>query len=171
MSLLWRTKLMENDGTDPTSTQPKMVVSRTCYIPCVVLCVSLNDRSVRFSQSRSSENFDSYGLASYKREIMAYLLCRSISWTFKRHKLQGLTQTNWGYYCWFYDLQRAKGLCIKSFMNMLLHASYTCVDLWTVCTFCARVGVSCMQPVRAAAATAVLQVADIKALALTIITY
>ena len=46
---------------------------------------------VSFSESGYAECFDSYGLPPFKLQIMAYLQRHSISWTFNRHRLQGLT--------------------------------------------------------------------------------
>ena len=48
--------------------------------------------AVCFSDSGYAEYFDSYGLPPFKYEIMAYLKRHSISWTFNRHRLQGLTE-------------------------------------------------------------------------------
>jgi hypothetical protein len=50
--------------------------------------------AVCFSDSGYAEYFDSYGLPPYKLEIMAYLQRHSISWTFNRHRLQGLTSNS-----------------------------------------------------------------------------
>ena len=47
--------------------------------------------AVCISDSGYAEYFDSYGLLPYKFEIMALLQRHSISWTFNRHRLQGLT--------------------------------------------------------------------------------
>ena len=44
-----------------------------------------------FSDSGYVEYFVSYGLQPYKLEIMSYLQNHTISWTFNRHRLQGLT--------------------------------------------------------------------------------
>jgi len=46
--------------------------------------------AVRISDSGYVGYFDSCGLPPYKLEIIAFLQRRSISWTFNRHRLQGL---------------------------------------------------------------------------------
>jgi len=51
-----------------------------------------------FSVSGYAEYFDSYGLPRFMYEIMAYQERHSISWTFNRHKLQGLTSNDCGPY-------------------------------------------------------------------------
>jgi len=66
--------------------------------------------AVCFSVSGYAEYFDSYGLPSYKLEIMAYIQRHSISWTFNSHRLQGLTTNVCGHYCCIYALHRARGL-------------------------------------------------------------
>ena len=84
--------------------------------------------AVCFSDSGYAEYFDSYGLPPYKLEIMAYLQRHSISWTFNRHRLQGLTTNVCGHYCCIYALHRARGLSMTSFVNMFEPARHTCND-------------------------------------------
>ena len=72
------------------------------YIPvshCIVVCVS---------DSGYAEYFNSYGLPTYKLEIMAHLQRHSISCTFNWHRLQGLPSNVCGRYCCIYTLHRAK---------------------------------------------------------------
>ena len=54
-----------------------------------------------------AEYFDSYGLPPYKLEIIAFLHRHSISWTFKCHRLQGITSNVCGHYCCIYALHSA----------------------------------------------------------------
>ena len=82
------------------------------YMPgshCVAVC---------FSDSGCAEYFYSYGLPPFKYEIMAYLERHSISWTFNRHRLQGLTPNVCGHYCCLYSLYKARGLSMTSFLNI-----------------------------------------------------
>jgi hypothetical protein len=85
-----------------------------------------------FSDSGYVAYFDYYGLPPYKLEIMAYLQRHSISWTFNRHRLRGLTTNVCGHYCCIYALHRARGLSMTSFVNMLSPARYTCNDIRAV---------------------------------------
>jgi len=94
--------------------------------------------AVCFSDSGYAEYFDSYGLQPYKLEIMAYLQRHSISWTFKRYRLQGLTTNVCGHYCYIYALHRARGLSMTSFVNMFEPARHTCNDIKAVCMFRAQ---------------------------------
>jgi hypothetical protein len=96
--------------------------------------------AVCFSDSGYAEYFDSYGLPPYKLEIMAYLQCHSISWTFNRHRLQGLTTNVCGHYCCIYALHRARGLSMTSFVNMFSPARYTYNDIKAVRMFRAQFG-------------------------------
>ena len=66
--------------------------------------------AICFSDSGSAEYFDSYGLPPFRIEIMAYLQRHWISWTFNRHRLQGLSSNVCRHYCCFYALHRPKGL-------------------------------------------------------------
>jgi len=63
-----------------------------------------------------------------KFEIMAYPKRHSISRTFNRHRLQGLTSNFCGHYCCLYALHRARGLSIMPFVNMFINARYNCID-------------------------------------------
>jgi hypothetical protein len=96
--------------------------------------------AVCFSDSGYAEYFDSYGLPPYKLEIMAYLQRHSSSWTFDRHRLQGLTNNVCGHYCCFYALHRARGLPMTSFVNMFQPARYTCNDIREVRMFRTQFG-------------------------------
>jgi hypothetical protein len=92
------------------------------YLPCshwVAVC---------FSDSGCAEYFDTYGLPPFKYKILAYLQRHSISWTFNRHSLRGLTSNFIGHYCCLYTLHRVRGLSITSFVNMFQPARYTCND-------------------------------------------
>ena len=71
-----------------------------------------------FSESGNAEYFDSYGLPPYKLEIMSYLKKHSISWTFKRHRLQTLTSNVCDHYCCLYALHRARRRYMTSFTRM-----------------------------------------------------
>jgi hypothetical protein len=84
--------------------------------------------AVCFSDSGCTEYFDSYGLPPFKYEIMAYLQRNTISWTFNRHRLQGLSSYVCGHYCCLYTNHRARGLSMTSFVNMFQTARYTCND-------------------------------------------
>jgi hypothetical protein len=95
---------------------------------------------VYFSDSGYAEYFDSYGLPPYKQKVMAYLQRHSISWTFNRHSLQGLTTNVYGHYCCMYALHRAKGLSMTSFVDMFLLSPYTCNDMKAVRMFRAQFG-------------------------------
>ena len=55
--------------------------------------------AVCISDSGYAEYFDSYVLLHYKFEIKAFLQHHSISWTFKRYRLQGVTSNVCGHYC------------------------------------------------------------------------
>jgi hypothetical protein len=96
--------------------------------------------AVCFSDSGYAEYFDSCGLPPYKREIMAYLQRYSISWTFNRHRLQGLTTNVCGHYCGIYALHRARELSMTSFVNMFSPARCTCNDIKAVRMFRAQFG-------------------------------
>ena len=85
--------------------------------------------AVSFSNSGYAEYFDLYGLPPYKLKIMAYFQRHSISWTFNRRRLQGLTTNVCGHYCCIYVLHRARGLSMTSFVNMFSPARYTCNDI------------------------------------------
>jgi len=56
---------------------------------------------------------------------MAYLQRHSISWTFNRLRLQGLTSNVCGHYCCLYTNHKAQGLSMTSFVDMFLPARYT----------------------------------------------
>jgi hypothetical protein len=84
--------------------------------------------AICFSDSGYAEYFDSYGLPPFKYEITAYLQRHSISWTFNRHRLQGLTSNVCGHYCCLYAFQKALGQSMTSFMDMFIPARYTCND-------------------------------------------
>jgi len=73
--------------------------------------------AVSFSDSGYAEYFDSYGLPTYKLQIMAYLHRHSISWTINCRRLQRLTSKVCGHYCCLYALHRAIGLSMTSFVN------------------------------------------------------
>jgi hypothetical protein len=77
---------------------------------------------VCFSDSGYAEYFDSFGLPAFKYEIMAYIQRYSISWTFIRHRLQGVTSNVCGHYCCLHALHRAKGQSMTSFVSMFLPA-------------------------------------------------
>src|SRR5215469_3120914 len=96
--------------------------------------------AVCFADSGYAEYFDSYGLPPYKLEIMAYLQRHSISWTFNRHRLQGLTTNVCGHYCCIYALHRARGFSMTSFVNMFSPARYTCNDIKAARMFRAHFG-------------------------------
>jgi len=96
--------------------------------------------AVCFSDSGCAEYFDSYGLPPFKYEIIAYLQRHSISWTFNRHRLQGLTSNVCGHYCCLYANHRARGLSMTSFVNMFVTARYTCNDKRAVRMFRAQFG-------------------------------
>jgi len=96
--------------------------------------------AVCFSDSGCAEYFDSYGLPPFKYEIVAYLQRHSISWTFNRHRLQGLTSNVCEHYCCLYSLHRAQGLSMTSFVNMFVPARYTCNDKRAVQMFRAQFG-------------------------------
>ena len=119
-----------------TLTKPLIIIISLDkpYMPgshCVAVCLS---------DFRYAEYFDSYGLPPYKLEIMAYLQRHSISCTFNRHILQGLTSNVCGHYCCIYALHRARGICVTSFVNILLPARYTCNDIRVVRVFLAQLG-------------------------------
>jgi hypothetical protein len=84
--------------------------------------------AVCFSASGYAEYFDSYGLSPFKNEITAYLQRHSISWTFNRHRLQGLTSNVCGHYCCLYAFHKALGQSMTSFVDLFLPARYTCID-------------------------------------------
>jgi len=94
--------------------------------------------AVCFSDSGYTEYFYSYGLLPFKYEIMAYLQRHSISWTFNRHRLQGLTSNICGHCCFLYALHSARGLSMTSFVNMFLPANYNCNDKRAVLMFRAQ---------------------------------
>jgi len=94
--------------------------------------------AVCFSDSGCAEYFDSYGLPPFKYEIVAYLQRHSISCTFNRHRLQGLTSNVCRHYCCLYSLHRARRLSTTSFVNMVLPARYTCNDKRAVQMFRAQ---------------------------------
>jgi len=96
---------------------------------CVAVC---------FFDSEYAEYFDSYGLPPFKFEIKAYPQRNSISCTFNRHRLQGLTSNICGHYCCLYALHRARGLSMTSFVNMFISARYTCNDKTAVGLFHAQ---------------------------------
>jgi hypothetical protein len=96
--------------------------------------------AVCFSDSGYAEYFDSYGLPPYKLEIMAYLQRHSSSWTFNRHRLQGLTTNVCGHYCCLYALHRARGLPMTSLVIMFQPARYTCNDIRAVRMFRTQFG-------------------------------
>jgi len=81
------------------------------------------------SDSGYAEYFDSYGLPPHKLEIMAYPQRNSISWIFKRHRLQGFTTNVCGYYCCIYALHRGRGLSMASFVNIFEPARHNCNDI------------------------------------------
>ena len=91
-----------------------------------------------FSDSGYAEYFDTYCLQQYKLEIMSYLHRHSISLTFNRHGLQGLTSEACDHYCYIYTLHRPKGLSTTSFVNMCLPARYNCNDIKAICMFRAQ---------------------------------
>ena len=93
--------------------------------------------AVCFSES-GYEYFDPYGLSLYRIEIMAYLQRHSISWTFNRQRLQGLTSHVCGHYCCIYALHRAKELSMTSFVNMFSPDRYNCNDIRDVRMFRAQ---------------------------------
>jgi len=97
--------------------------------------------AVCFTDSGCAEYFDSYGLPPLKLEIMAYHQRHSISWTFNRHRLQGLTSNVCGHDCCLYALHRARGLSMTSFVNMFISARYTCKDKKAVLMFRAQFGI------------------------------
>jgi len=53
--------------------------------------------AVCISESGYAEYFDSYGLPPYKLEIIAFLQRHAKSWTFNRHRLQGITSNVCGH--------------------------------------------------------------------------
>ena len=97
--------------------------------------------AVCISDSGYAEYFDSYGLPPYKFEIMAFLQRHSISWTFNRHRLQGLTSNVCGHYCCIYALHRARGQSMTSFVNLFGPARFACNDKKAVRMFRAQFGV------------------------------
>ena len=102
------------------------------YMPgshCVAVC---------FSNSGYAEYFDSFGLPPFKLQIITYLQCHSISWTFNRNRLQGLTWNVYVHYCCLYALHR--GLSMTSFVNMFIPARYTWNDKKAVRIFRAQFG-------------------------------
>ena len=112
------------DLLQSTLVKPSIIVVNLdkLYIPgshWVALCLS---------DCRYAEYFDSYGLPPFKLEIMAYLQRHSISWTFNRHRIQGITSNVCGHYCCLYALYRARGLSKTSSVNMFILARYTCND-------------------------------------------
>ena len=119
-----------------TLLKPSIIVINLdkCYRP------GSNWVAVCFSDSDYAEYFDSYGLMPYRLEITTYLQRHSISWTFNRHRLQGLTSNACGYYCCIYAFQRAKRLSMTSFVNMFSPARYNCNDITAVRMFRARFG-------------------------------
>jgi len=86
---------------------------------CVALCIS---------DSGYAEYFDSYGSPPYRLEIIAFLQRHSISWTFNRNRLQGLTSNVCGHYCCIYVLHKAGGQTMTSFVDMFRPVRYTCND-------------------------------------------
>jgi hypothetical protein len=91
--------------------------------------------AVCFSNIGYAEYFDSYGLPPFKGEITTYLQNHSTSWTYNRHRLQGITSRVCGHYCCIYALHRAKGLTMTSFVNMFEPARHTCNDMKAVRMF------------------------------------
>ena len=79
-----------------------------------------------FFDSGYAKYFDSYGLPTYKLEIMSYLKNHSISWTFNHQSLQVLTSKVGGYYCCLYAFHRARGLSMTLFPSMFSPARYRC---------------------------------------------
>ena len=70
------------------------------YMPCshwVGVCISF---------SGCPEYFDSYVLPPYMLEIIVFPQLHSISWTFNRHSLQGLTSNVCGHYSCIYAIYR-----------------------------------------------------------------
>jgi hypothetical protein len=116
----------------------------------VALCIS---------DSGYADYFDSYGLPPYKLEIMSYLQNHSTSWTFNRHRLQGLTSNACGHYCCLYALHRARGLSMTLFTSMFTPAHYRCNDIRAVRVFRAVWRVPRLQPL--GASVAVMQVSSI----------
>jgi len=110
------------------------------------------------SPTPGTPNIDSYGLPPFKYEIMAYLQRHSISWTFNRHRLQGITSNVCGYYCCVYALQ-SQGTIHDVVPKHVLPARYTRNDKMVVQMFCDQFGVSRLRPVTRGA---VVQFADIK---------
>jgi len=84
--------------------------------------------AVSISDSGNAEYFESYGLPPYKLEIIAFLQRQSISWTFKLHRLQGLTSNVCGHYFCIYALHRPGGQTMTSFVDMFVPVRYTCND-------------------------------------------
>jgi len=104
---------------------PVDLLPSTLIKPSIIL-INLNKHympgshwvAICFSDSGCTKYFESYGLPSFKYEIMAYLQRHSISWTFNRHRLQGLTSNVCGNYCCLYTLHRARGISMMSFVNV-----------------------------------------------------
>jgi len=88
--------------------------------------------AVCFSNSGFAEYFDSYGLPPVKYEIMAYLQRHLISWTFNRHRRQGLTSNVCGHCCGLCVLHRGRELSMTPF-NTVLPSRYTCNDKKAMC--------------------------------------
>jgi hypothetical protein len=119
-----------------TVTKPAIIIVNLDkhYLPVyhwVALC---------FSDSGYDEIFDSYGLPPWKHETVAYLQRHSISWSYNRHRLQGLTSNVCGHYCCIYAYHRARGLSMTSFVNMFGPAHYSCNDKKAVALFRAHFG-------------------------------
>ena len=96
--------------------------------------------SLCFSDSGYVEYFDSYDLPPNKLEIISYLQNRSISWTFNRHRLQGLTSKVCVNFCCLYALHRARGLSMTSFTSMFTPGYHRCNDIRAVNMFRAQFG-------------------------------
>jgi len=88
-----------------------------CQQPSQALYARAHWVSVCISESAYTEYFDSYGLPTYKIEIILFLQRHSISWIFNGHTLQGLTSNICGHYCRIYAFQRAMGLSMTLFLK------------------------------------------------------
>jgi len=86
--------------------------------------------AVCISDSGYDEYFHSCGLPPYKLKIIEFLQSHSISWTFNRHRQQGLTSNVCGHYCCIYALHRA-GANDDVIRGHFVSARYTCIPLAT----------------------------------------
>jgi len=115
------TKLVNNfHGVSPIDLLPSTLIKTSIIVinPDKHYLPDSHWVAVYFSFAGYAEYFDSYGLTTFKYEIMAYLHRHSISWAFNRHRLQGLTSNICGHYCWLYALHSIRVQSMTSYVDM-----------------------------------------------------